>query len=98
MVHIKKYEKGLPCTLGATLGRIVGESDHSQPTQLNGIEVQSHPQFCTPYGTLIEVGVKYLGEISKSGLKQLRLYEADAKKSGPLYRGLLDPPPPPNNQ
>ena len=88
---IKKYEKGLPCMLGDVVGRIVGESEKGSWGNINDEGMFSIPLFSTPHGTIIEVGVLYLSEITDEGMEKLLEYEEDVKsKDDELYAGKLE--------
>ncbi len=87
---ITKYEIGLPCMLGESVGKIVGESEKGSSGILNGERFFSIVHFSTPHGTVIETGIVYLNDITEEGLEKLKQYEEDVKlKHLEPYNGKL---------
>jgi hypothetical protein len=89
---LKDYYKGLPCMLGETVGRIVGESDKGSWGKINGVEMFSMPLFSTPHGTIIKTGIMHLSNITDEGLKKLSEYEKKAIENENIefYGGYLN--------
>lgn len=87
---INDYYVGMPCMLGDTVGRIIGESDEGSWGRINGIDMFSMPLFATPHGTVIKTGIFYLSPITNDGNDKLSFYENLAKEEGiELYAGKL---------
>lgn len=89
--RITEYYKGLPCEFSGVYGRIVGESKKGSWGKINGVDMFSIPLFCTPHGTVIEIGVLRLTKINDNSMKKLLELEEEAiKENIIIYNGLLD--------
>ncbi len=87
---IEEYKLGLPCMLGESVGRIVGESEIGSWGVINGKKYFSVPEFATPHGTVIKTGLFSLQDISEEGMKRLELHEAELNQLGKeTYAGKL---------
>ena len=87
---IEEYYKGLPCMLGDTVGRIVGESNEGSWGQIKEVTMFSIPLFATPHGTVIKTGVLKLSKITDEGTAKLSEIEKQVLDEGrELYGGLL---------
>ena len=87
---IDNYYKGMPCMLGETVGKIIGESDEGSWDEINGIKIFSIPLFFFFYGTIIKTGVMKLSKITNEGLQKLSEYEKQVLNEGKeLYGGCL---------
>lgn len=88
---IKKHYKGMPCMMGESVMRIVGESEKGSWGYINGEHVPSIVLVSTPHGTVIESGRFFLDEITEDGMNQLLEYEKDASTGTNYYANKLTP-------
>ena len=89
-IFIKKYEIGMACMLGKVVGRIVEESNEGSWGNINGQKMFSIILFSTPHGSILKTGILHLSEITKSGLKKLKMYEKELKKENKeMYAGMF---------